>query len=176
MKGAGLRLRLAVRYGIGNTRHILVSAPLMAEILHCYPLDGLSLAGKTIVDVGCDFGNSPLYWWLNKAFKVIAYEKDRHKVELMKPLLGEPWLEFRGEWKGEMPDADGFKIDIEGGEKILNIPRLQKYQFWFVALHEPPFGDTMGMAPELRALGGEIVHRQAGETVFRGRAERDYIT
>lgn len=130
---------------------------MLEEIMSSYPLEE-RLNGKEGVDIGCDWGNSLVYWRLNGASRVIAYERDPDRKRLMGPLLKEPWVDFRGAWDGELPDADFFKIDCEGCESQLDVSALKKYRLWFVALHGP----TMGMGPKLEELGGRIVHDKPG--------------
>jgi hypothetical protein len=133
----------------------------LEEALECYPFpDGYSLRGKTVIDVGCDFGTTPIFWRANGASKVIGYEANGSAVSRLGALRRRaPWFEFRGLWKGEYPEGDVFKMDCEGCEAALDPEKLSKYELWFVALHPQTFG---------MELKGREVHQHEGEKVVRG--------
>lgn len=157
----------------------ILNVRMLYDCYECYPLNGRDLEGKTVVCVGCDYGNSPVYFRLHGAKKVIGYERDKQRVKILKANLSrESWFEFRGTWNAEYPDADVFQMDIDGGEAILDAKQLKKYELWFVALHtlnreeQRRWGtpnDTMHLAPALEVLGGTKVHYNGlDETIYRG--------
>lgn len=152
----------------------MVGLRALEEIAASYPLRGIDLEGKTVIDVGCDWGNSPLYWRMRGASKVVGFEADRKRIAWMKALRSEPWFDFRGPWRGETPPGDVFKIDCEGCETNLDIEALRQYSLWFVAIHPSSvtaklgLPETVGLAPRLEAIGGEKVYAVPGETMYRG--------
>ena len=176
-----LRSRLGA-YSVALSDRLLLDARIVPvrlkaweSILSSYPLDGVRLAGKTVADIGCDWGQSPLYWRAHGASKVIGYESEASRVRRLKRLRREPWFEFRGRWQGDMPDADLFKMDIEGGEKDLNVGSLSKYPTWFVEIHDSRgiaktmdhvLTDTMWMAPLFERAGGRLVRKTAHTEVW----------
>ncbi|MDG6968316.1 MAG: hypothetical protein JRN16_07815 [Nitrososphaerota archaeon] len=127
-----------------------------------------------MIDVGCDWGNSPLYWRMHGASKVVGFEADPKRIAWMKALRSEQWFDFRGPWKGETPPGDVFKIDCEGCETNLDAEALRKYPLWFVAIHPASvttklgLPETVRLAPRLEAIGGEKVYEIPGETMYRG--------
>jgi hypothetical protein len=168
---AQLRFEVVMRYLLSRN-YALVRFGTLQECFESYPLER-SLKGKTVVDVGCDYLNSPIYWRANGAAKVIGYEvKPSYQRFIEKRLVNMPWFEFRGRWDGEMPKADVFKIDAEGPEEKLRAQWLQEYDTWFVAVHEQPERgvNTKWMIPGLQAVGGRQVldHDHGSELVFKG--------
>ncbi|MDE2040554.1 MAG: hypothetical protein KGO96_13040 [Elusimicrobia bacterium] len=94
--------------------------------------------GKVVVDVGADYGCTPIVWVAGGALKVIAYEADRARRERMRRLLGsEPWLEINGSWDGETPEGDVIKIDCDGclGEKKVTAESLLKHYSQVLLVH-----------------------------------------
>jgi hypothetical protein len=151
----------------------LLYLPMLEDIWVSYPTpDGFSWNGCTVVDVGADWGCSPVVWRMRGAAKVIAFESDLDKIRKMRPLLRYPWFEFRGPWNGTYPEGDVFKIDCEGCESKLDISALSRYRLWFVPLHHHPGtnpkASTMRLAPFLAAAGGKEIHSKTEETVYRG--------
>lgn len=128
----------------------------------------LDVKDKVVVDIGADWGNSVVFWWLKGAKKVIAYEADRHCYGSLKTLVeqGKVPLDFRGPWHGEYPKGDVLKIDCEGCESWFDLAMLSAYQQWAVALHQSKKVDTYGKGPALEALGGKLVHEQPGERIY----------
>ena len=175
LRRAGRRYYIKRMAGAGL---IPFSLPRFNDMTGCYPLGGYDMKGKRVVDVGCDWGMSPIFWRSLGASKVIGYEVNEEYVFRMGPLRKEAWFEFRGGWDREYPDGDVFKIDCEGCEAGLDLQKLKGYSLWFVAIHRlPHLGqkvDTLDMGRSLAELGGEIVHTQtvsntqAVETVYRG--------
>ena len=104
------RLRFRAILAVSSKKFLNVQLSTLEDCLKVYALDG-ALRGKTVVDVGCDYGNSPIYWRLNGAAKVIGYEKDPRYLPALRRLAKQDWFDFRGEWNGELPDADVLKID-----------------------------------------------------------------
>lgn len=146
---------------VGANGNFLVSDWYLKECLDCYPVGDLT--GKTVVDVGMDFGTSAMYFRARGAEKVIGYESEAKRSDWIRRGAGRlPWLDFRGEWCGEYPRADLFKMDIEGGERSLNLASLMGYPSWFVALHPA----TYRMGKALENIGGSVVHRQPGEVMY----------
>ena len=165
-----MRLRLVLR-SLGRNFN-LVSYGIWEDMVKSYPLES-SLTGKTVVDVGCDYGNSPLYWRARGAAKIIGYEKNpSFQRRLRYSLMKYPWFEFRGVWNGEMPEGDVFKMDCEGCESNLKLEELSRYGTWFVAIHDLPKldVDTIWLGPRLEALGGKIVnaHPLNREVSYKG--------
>jgi len=163
-----------------RTRLAGLSMSMLDDIKESYPLpEGWSLKGMTVADIGCDYGNSPVFFRLMGASKVLGYERDaRRRRWLRLNLGGEPWFEQMGAWKpGEYPDADVLKMDIDGGEKALDVAQLAKYRLWFVAVHKETkveqrlygeVGDTTFLASLLKEAGGHLVHDNGeGEEVYR---------
>ena len=156
-----------------------LSSTLLIQCKEGY--DRLKVDGKYVVDIGADWGMSPLYFWLRGARHVVAYEADggrRAALRLLKK-RGVP-VDVRGAWTGgDYPPGDVLKIDIEGGEKDLDVGMLRLYPQWAVALHRIPEEvrfyspiptpyrvDTFHMGEELAACGGAKVHEQEGEEVW----------
>ena len=150
---------------------IPISFGVWQDCFLSYPMENC-LRGKTVVDVGCDYGTSAMYFRACGAEKVIGYEVDGDKVRRLKHIRRQPWFEFRGGWNGEMPDAGVFKIDTEGAERLLRVELLAKYDTWFVAVHEFPEQrvNNKWLVPALKALGGVQVldHGRGRELVFKG--------
>jgi hypothetical protein len=171
----GICIRI-FRYG-----HLVpLSLRTLKDIQECYQLpEGWNLNGMTVIDIGCDWGNSPTGFMLMGAAKVIGYERDPQTVGWLKrSMVKEPWFEFRGTWKpGDYPSGDMLKMDIDGGEKYLDVSQLARYKLWFIAIHRPTdeqyrygeFGSTIWLVPLLKKAGGHMVHTNgADEDVYRG--------
>lgn len=150
------RLRFRAILAINSKKFLNVQLSTLEDCLKVYSLDG-ALKGKTVVDVGCDYGNSAIYWRLNGAAKVIGYEKDQRYLPALHRLAKQDWFDFRGEWKGELPDGDVLKIDCELCERRLDLRQLGRYGLWFVSLHElPEQGSTLALRTTLEQMGGQL--------------------
>ena len=123
----------------------------------------LDVKGKVVLDIGADWGNSSLYWWLRGATKIIAYEANPFCEGPISTLQeqGLP-IDFRGVWDGDYPDADVLKVDIEGKEADFRMLYLGRYDQWAFATHS----NTFWMEPKLLDLGGRLAHEQDGERVW----------
>jgi hypothetical protein len=158
--------------------HSLVSLGLVRDFADCYLPSLLEsrydLRGKTMIDVGCDEGTTPLLWRALGASKVIGYECNKRFVWRMKRLRREPWFDFRGKWEGELPKGDFLKVDVEGYESRLDLEALKSYEFWFLALHHHtllyPEASTYYLEPEVVKMGGKFIfeHHTGKERVFVG--------
>ena len=133
----------------------------MSQCLESYGC--LDVNDKTVIDIGADWGNSVVFWWLRGAKKIIAYESNPNCFTALKSLAkrGVP-LDFRGPWHREYPDGDVLKIDCEGCESDFYSGNLANYAQWAFALHESTF-DKRGAIIE---MGGRLHHAQAGEEVW----------
>jgi len=155
---------------LARREKFIISLSLMDDVSGSYwPLD---VRGKTVVDIGADWGNSPLYWRWRGARKVIAYESDqnvRSRLELLALLHGSSeargdWLEVHGAWDGSYPDADVLKMDCEGCEGCLDVKMLAKYSQWAIVLHPPGHAypaPTLHLIPLLQSVGGHRLHKNA---------------
>jgi hypothetical protein len=93
------------------------------------------LRGKTILDVGADFGLSPMHFIDHGAKSVIAYSLERQRN----------WLKHRDvEWHKQKWDysthqADIFKIDCEGCEYGMPIKwYFRNFDKMYIAIHYFP--------------------------------------
>jgi hypothetical protein len=128
---------------------------------------GLNVKGKTVVDMGCDWGSSVVYWWMNGAEKIIGFESNPLYLKMLRALPKKRVpLDFRGPWDGEYPDGDVLKVDIEGAESKFDLPQLDRYDQWAFAVHRYKGVDTFWMIPKLKEMGGILAHRQQGEEVW----------
>jgi len=88
--------------------------------------------GKTILDIGADFGLSPFFFIQMGAKRVIAYSPLRQRKWLKHPDI--EW--HRGYWQGEYIKADILKIDCEGCEYIHPVEWYMKnYNELLYAIH-----------------------------------------
>jgi hypothetical protein len=139
----------------------IVSPDLMRQCKEGYDL--LDVRGKVVLDIGADWGNSPLYFWARGARRIIAYESDwRKRVGLHRLAARGVPVEVRGGWDCEYPEADVLKMDIEGGEIRLDLFKLDEYQSWAVAIHTA----TFALRDSLVKKGAVLVHKQRGEEVW----------
>jgi len=88
--------------------------------------------GKTILDIGADFGLSSKFFIDKGATKVIAYSPLRQKEWLINPKI-----EWHKElWKGDYINADIIKIDCESCEYQHIIEwYFEKYNEMFFTIH-----------------------------------------
>lgn len=126
--------------------------------------DMLDVKDKIVLDIGLDWGNSALYWWLRGAKTIIGFESNTKCFSAIRTLQkrGLP-LEFHGPWTGnEYPEADVLKIDIEGFEKYFRVGMLDKYPSWAFATHN----GARFLDRYLQAAGGKLIHEQEDEKVW----------
>lgn len=164
---------------MGRSGIVPFSVRYLDDFIKCYPLGKVDIRGKSVVDIGCDWGSTPICWRANGASKVIGFEANPKSVKWLARLREEPWFDFRGLWTGDYPDADVLKMDCEGCEASLDISKLNRYGLWFVATHKqkPKPGrtqplDTYGLDQQLLQLGGEKIYdgewADESERVYRG--------
>jgi len=149
-----------VIYDIVGSRGLYqVSTHYLADCLRCY--GPLNVEGKTVVDIGCDYGNSIIFWWLRGAKEIIAFEKDGKFQERLQEMTNVP-MKFMGEWKGEYPKGDVLKVDIDGPEEMFDLDKLDQYEQWAFAVHELGGGiNTYHLTEGLAKHGGRRYHYQA---------------
>ena len=88
----------------------------------------IDVNGKTVLDIGGDFGSSAVWFLRHGAKKVIVYTRDE-------PLLFDDRIEYHGAWNGEYVPADVLKIDCEGCECLLSRELIEKYEHYYIAAH-----------------------------------------
>ena len=117
-----------------------------------------------VLDIGLDWGNSALYWWLRGAKSIIGFESNPNCYGAIATLRkrGVP-IDFRGPWTGaEYPDADVLKIDVEGFERHFLMSELPRYKSWAFATHR----GVRYLDYELYKAGGRLAHQQEDEKVW----------
>lgn len=137
-----------------------VSIPFFQEFMESYGL--LEVQDKVVVDIGAEYGNSPLWWYLHKAKKIIAYEaRNNLRLQMLLFLGNLSEVEVHGAWSGQYPRGDVFKIDCEGCEHLLTEDVFISYKQWAIAVHPDALGEY-----ETRRLIGMITNHR-GIEVFR---------
>jgi hypothetical protein len=97
----------------------------------------LKVKDKTVVDIGADFGNSPYWFLMHGAAKVIAYESDKSQNHMLHNNF-DPFpslVEIHDTWLGAMPIGDILKIDCEGCEVLLAADYISRFSQYAIALH-----------------------------------------
>ncbi len=129
----------------------------------------IDYTNKTVVDIGCDFGTTPLIFRLKGAKHVYGYTKGKNNL-LIQSLTREKWFTLMGEFnedaKRKMPYADVLKADCEGCEALLTPDIISRFPEWIIAIHDLDSAYTLPMADMLVELGGRFIYRAKGETVY----------
>jgi len=81
-----------------------------------------------VLDIGADIGSSAVWFLQHGAKKVICYSLEQQG-------FFDERIEWHGEWNGEYIPADLLKMDCEGCECKLSIELLNRYKYYYVAIH-----------------------------------------
>ncbi|MEM0160084.1 MAG: hypothetical protein QW393_04980 [Candidatus Micrarchaeaceae archaeon] len=114
--------------GLNTARHVY---QYMKEIYQVYSY--IDVKGKTILDVGADFGLSPMHFINQGASRVIAFS-----LEKQKPWLAHPRIEWhRQKWDGDWHVCGVLKIDCEGCEYGRPVEwYLNGFKEFYIAIHK----------------------------------------
>lgn len=110
----------------------------------------VSFDGKTVLDLGADYGSTADYFLFHKAERVIAVEGDKELAcKLRRNFKNDKRVICIEKWIGSGKDISQLierfqpnivKVDIEGEEKCLldiNVETLLKVKEWLIETHTP---------------------------------------
>ena len=121
-----MRLLEFVLHHVYHERYFPLDMDYFREAITQYAQ--IDARGKVVIDVGADYGCTPLVWAAQGARKIIAFERVPARRERMKRFLGrEPWLEIRGAWDGDTPEGDVLQTDKVGGEEGIDAQEMLKH-------------------------------------------------
>ncbi len=129
----------------------------------------LDVKGKTVIDMGCASGDTPIYFSLRGASKVLAYDIDEFRVEQAKRNMqqnGITNVELSTKCLKRLPNIRGavVKIDVEGYEHEL-IPKSDMSIYTEVMLE---YHGKKGELPE-------ILHKAGFELQINGAEDLGFI-
>lgn len=119
---------------------------LLNEYLQSYNV--INVKDKTILDIGADIGSSAFYFLSCGAKKVICYSNENQAIY-------DDRIEWHGIWKGEYIPADVLKIDCEGCECMLTKNIIEKYNEWYIAIHN--FSNCFNSLKNYLEINGKLV-------------------
>lgn len=129
-----------------------------------------SYAGKTVIDIGAEYGTTAAYFLRKGAARVYAYEINPIlKQELQNNFSGNKQVVIMDRWNGErLPDADILKMDCEGCEYLLTESQLQRFKKWIIGVHRPRrnMPKVLAMEEMLRRNGGRMIANMGFEVVY----------
>ena len=105
----------------------------------------LEVKGKVVIDVGCDFGTTPMYFISRGAKKVIGFSLDKQYFRDYRYKhfdLNEQPEVLNGVIDGLSLSQDEAKVfvlksDCEGCEWNFTIPFIETFSDWIIACHTP---------------------------------------
>ena len=115
----------------------------------CSEYYNFDVKNKIVIDYGCDFGTSPLWFINNDAKKVIGFSLDNqyfkneryehNKISIIdepKKLIAELTNKIN-EIKKQLPNEIILKADCEGCEWNFSSEFIELFSDWVIALHMP---------------------------------------
>ncbi len=105
----------------------------------------LDVVGKVVIDVGCDFGTTPIYFLRKGAVTVIGFSKDKqyfhsnnykHYNVDQDPHVLPTTIQSIKRIKDEMPPL-ALKSDCEGCEWNFTQEFIDSFEDWIIAVHTP---------------------------------------
>ncbi len=132
---------------------------------------GLDVIGKIVIDVGCDFGTTPMYFLRKGAKTVFGFSKDkqyfhndhyRHYNVDMDPSALPSTIRNIKRIKTEMiPPHLVLKSDCEGCEWNFTQEFIEAFDDWIIAIHSPVANDELRKYIEEK--GENIGNQQSGK-------------
>jgi SAM-dependent methyltransferase len=140
-------------WNLAYNRRVVI--PSLLRSFHCLPLElsewypdclkyysDLNVRGKVVLDVGCDFGTSPLYFIRRGAKLVIGvslepqYFRDNHYLHYHIPDKDErdAIMDTLVRWSIL---CDVLKVDAEGLEWEMWPAFIMQFEDWIISLHTP---------------------------------------
>lgn len=114
--------------------------------------DSLDVEGNVVIDVGCDFGTTPMYFIRKEAIKVIGFSKDnqyffdsRYKhfnVDKEPDSLSNVIKDIKN-IKQSMDKSIVLKADCEGCEWDFTQDFIEAFDDWIIVVHTPISNDSL---------------------------------
>ncbi len=117
---------------------------------------GLDVIGKIVIDVGCDFGTTPMYFLRKGAFVVFGFSKEKqyfhdfhyihYKVDedpLYSTTESLPILTFPLIMQSLKPRHAVLKSDCEGCEWNFTKEFIETFDDWVIAVHTPITNESL---------------------------------
>ena len=132
--------------------------------------DTLDVKGKVVIDVGCDFGTTPMYFIKKGAVKVIGFSMDKqyfydHRYKHfncdVSPLI--PSISTEINRIQTLTDKRRFvlKSDCEGCEWNFTQEFIEAFDDWIIAVHYPVANEEL--CEYIEEKGENIGNQQSGK-------------
>ena len=130
--------------------------------------DTLDVKGKVVIDVGCDFGTTPMYFIKKGAVKVIGFSRDKqyfydhrykHFNSDVSPLIPSISTEINTIQTLNGKRRFVLKSDCEGCEWNFTQEFIELFEDWIIAVHTPILNHDLF---EYILKHGELIGSQPG--------------